>query len=309
MTTSFAVTKYAPRLFIASSLAGCLAMLLLAGPVRAEDKVLATVNGSAIHQSDVTFAEEELGPSIAQMDPATKDKSVLSFLIDMKLLSKAAEDKNIQNSDDFKKRMEFDRNRLLMDSLLTNEGKTAVTDDAMKKVYDNAAKQISGQEEVHARHILVKTKAEAEEIEGELKKGADFAELAKKRSKDPGASNGGDLGFFTKDEMVPEFSKVAFSLQPGQISDPVKTPFGWHIIKVEAKRQRKPPSFDQMKGQIGTYLSRKAQADFVAKLRAGAKIERMDQAANTPAAPGAAPAATSAAPAQPAGSTPAPAKK
>ncbi len=305
MTTSFAVTKYAPRLVLASSLAGCLAMALLAAPVRAEDKVLAKVNGSEIHQSDVKLAEGELGPSLAQMDPAAKAKNVLSFLIDMKLLSKAAEDKDIQNTDDFKTRMEFDRNRLLMDSLLTSEGKAAVTDDAMKKVYDKAAKQISGQEEVHARHILVKTKAEADEIEGELKKGADFAELAKKRSKDPGASNGGDLGFFTKDEMVPEFSKVAFALKPGQISDPVKTAFGWHIIKVEARRQRKPPSFDQMKGQIGTYLSRKAQADFVAKLRAGAKIERMDQAANTPAAQG----APAAAPATPAGSSPAPAKK
>lgn len=305
MTTSFAVTKYAPRLVLASSLAGCLAMALLVAPVRAEDKVLAKVNGSEIHQSDVKLAEGELGPSLAQMDPAAKAKNVLSFLIDMKLLSKAAEDKDIQNTDDFKTRMEFDRNRLLMDSLLTSEGKAAVTDDAMKKVYDKAAKQISGQEEVHARHILVKTKAEADEIEGELKKGADFAELAKKRSKDPGASNGGDLGFFTKDEMVPEFSKVAFALKPGQISDPVKTAFGWHIIKVEARRQRKPPSFDQMKGQIGTYLSRKAQADFVAKLRAGAKIERMDQAANTPAAQG----APAAAPATPAGSSPAPAKK
>ncbi|MGH6776954.1 MAG: peptidylprolyl isomerase [Bradyrhizobium sp.] len=305
MTTSFAVTKYAPRLVLASSLAGCLAMALLVAPVRAKDKVLAKVNDSEIRQSDVKLAEGELGPSLAQMDPAAKAKNVLSFLIDMKLLSKAAEDKDIQNTDDFKTRMEFDRNRLLMDSLLTSEGKAAVTDDAMKKVYDKAAKQISGQEEVHARHILVKTKAEADEIEGELKKGADFAELAKKRSKDPGASNGGDLGFFTKDEMVPEFSKVAFALKPGQISDPVKTAFGWHIIKVEARRQRKPPSFDQMKGQIGTYLSRKAQADFVAKLRAGAKIERMDQAANTPAAQG----APAAAPATPAGSSPAPAKK
>lgn len=288
MTMPFAVTKHAPRLFIASSLAGCLALSLVAAPVRADDKVLATVNGSAIHQSDVKLAEEELGPSLAQMDPATKDKNVLSFLIDMKLLSKAAEDKNIENTDDFKKRLEFDRNRLLMDSLLTSEGKAAVTDAAMKQVYDKAAKQISSQEEVRASHILVKTKAEAEEIESELKKGANFADLAKKRSKDPGASNGGDLGFFTKDEMVPEFSKVAFALKPGQISDPVKTPFGWHIIKVEARRQRKPPSFDQMKEQIGSYLSRKAQADYVAKLRASAKIERMDQAASTPAAPSAA---------------------
>src|ERR1700761_6480102 len=264
--------------------AACLAIALLAGPARAEDKVLAKVNGSEIRQSDVAMAEEELGPSLGQMDPATKDENVLSFLIDMKVVSKAAEDEKIADGDEFKKRLAFARNRLLMDSLLATKGKAATTDDAMKKVYEDAAKQISGEQEVHARHILVETEGEAKKVVEELKKGADFAELAKKESKDPGASDGGDLGFFTKDQMVPEFSAAAFALEPGKISDPVKSQFGWHIIKVEEKRNRKPPEFDAVKSQIETYVTRKAQADYVAKLREGAKIERMDQAANTPAA-------------------------
>jgi peptidyl-prolyl cis-trans isomerase C len=160
----------------------------------------------------------------------------------------------------------------------------------MKKVYDDAAKQISGEQEVHARHILVETEDEAKAIKAELDKGADFAELAKKKSKDPGASDGGDLGFFTKEQMVPEFSDVAFKLNPGQISDPVKSQFGWHIIKVEEKRNRKPPEFDQVKGQIETYVTRKAQAEYVGKLRDGAKIERFDQAAAADPAKAAAPA-------------------
>ncbi len=285
MTTSFAVAKNSPRLLLASALTGCLALALLAGPARADDKVLAKVNGAEIHQSDVALAEEELGPSLSQMDPATKDENVLAFLIDMKIVAKAAEDKKVEDSDDFKKRMAFTRNRLLMDSLLASEGKAATTDDAMKKVYDDASKQIAGEQEVHARHILVETEDEAKAVKAELDKGADFAKLAKEKSKDPGASDGGDLGFFTKDQMVPEFSAVAFSLEPGKISDPVKTQFGWHIIKVEEKRNRKPPSFDQVKSQIETYVTRKAQADYVAKLRDGAKIERFDQAANTPAKP------------------------
>ena len=285
MTASFPETKTGPRLGLASAaMVGCLAMALLSGlPARADDAnpVLAKVNGSEIRQSDMAIAEEELGPSLEKMDPATKKENLLAFLIDMKIVAKAAEDKKVEDSDDFKKRLAFARNRLLMDSLLANEGKAAMTDEAMKKVYDDAAKQITSEQEVHARHILVATEDEAKAIEEELKKGADFAELAKKKSKDPGASDGGDLGFFTKDQMVPEFSAVAFSLEPGKISDPVKSQFGWHIIKVEEKRNRKPPDFDQVKGQIETYVSRKAQADYVAKLRETAKIERMDQPADT----------------------------
>src|SRR5205085_12145881 len=160
--------------------------------------------------------------------------------------------------DEFKTRLAFARNRLLMGNLLAAEGKAATTDENMKKVYEDAAKQISGEQEVHARHILVETEEQAKKIEDQLKKGADFAELAKKESKDPGASDGGDLGFFTRDQMVPEFSTVAFTLEPGKISDPVSTQFGWHVIKIEEKRNRKAPEFEQVKSQIETYVTRKA---------------------------------------------------
>jgi peptidyl-prolyl cis-trans isomerase C len=217
------------------------------------------------------------------MDPATKKENVLAFLIEMKIVSKAAEEKKIADKADFKQKLDFARNRLLMDNLLAAEGKAALTDDAMKKVYDDAAKQITGEQEVHARHILVPTEEEAKAIKAELDKGADFAKLAKEKSKDPGAADGGDLGFFTKEQMVPEFSAVAFTLEPGKISDPVKSQFGWHIIKVEEKRNRKAPEFEQVKAQIETYVTRKAQADYVAKLREAAKVERMDKPADAAA--------------------------
>src|ERR1700729_2357532 len=289
MTTSFPETKTGPRLgLVSATVAGCLAMVLFsARPVRAADDnpVLAKVNGSEIRQSDMAIAEEELGPSLEKMDPATRQENLLAFLIDMKIVSKAAEDKKVENNDEFKRRLAFARNRLLMDSLLATEGKAATTDEAMKKVYDDAAKQITGEQEVHARHILVETEDEAKEIKAQLDKGADFAELAKKESKDPGASDGGDLGFFTKDQMVPEFSAVAFALEPGKISDPVKTQFGWHVIKVEEKRTRKAPDFEQVKPQIETYVVRKAQADYVAKLRQTAKVERMDKPDDAAAKP------------------------
>lgn len=288
-------TTSAVRLGLLSTAALCMAMTLMAAqPLRADDNpVLAKVNGSEIRQSDVTAAEKDIGPSLAQLDPASRQASVVQLLIDLKLVAKAAEDKKIADTPDFKQKLAFTRSRLLMDTLLDQEGKAAVTDAALKKVYDDAAKQISGEQEVHARHILVGTEAEAKEIIAELKKGADFAELAKKKSKDPGASDGGDLGFFTKDQMVPEFSAAAFALEPGKISEPVKSQFGWHVIKVEEKRARKAPPFEQVKPQLEAFVIRKAQAEYVAKLRSDAKIERLDQKTDAakPADPKAAPAA------------------
>src|SRR6202048_1154594 len=304
-------TKPGLRLgFARATIAGCLAAAFLAGsPVYAEDAnpVLAKVNGAEIRQSDVALAEEELGPSLAQMDPATKKDNVLAFLIDMKIVAKAAEDKKVENNEDFKKRLASARNRLLMDSLLATEGKAATTDEAMKKVYEEASKQITGEQEVRARHILVETEDEAKAAKAELDKGADFAELAKKKSKDPGSADGGDLGFFTKEQMVPEFSAVAFALEPGKISDPVKSQFGWHVIKVEEKRSRKAPDFEQVKAQIETYVTRKAQAEYVGKLREAAKIERMDKPEETAKSDTKTAAKTD--PAKPADSKMAPAKK
>jgi peptidyl-prolyl cis-trans isomerase C len=150
----------------------------------------------------------------------------------------------------------------------------------MRKVYEEAVKQMGEEQEVRARHILVPTENEAKAVLAELNKGTDFAELAKQRSKDPAAAaQGGDLGYFTKEQMVPEFAEVAFKLEKGKLSDPVKSQFGWHIIQVQDKRSKTPPEFEQVKDQVETYVVRRAQAEFVTKLREGAKIERLDKPA------------------------------
>ena len=131
----------------------------------------------------------------------------------------------------------------------------------MRQVYDEAVKSMGGQEEVRARHILVETEDEAKAIVEQLKGGADFATLAKEKSKDPGAADGGDLGYFGKEQMVPEFAEVAFKMYPGQISNPVKTQFGWHIIKLEDKRTKPVPEFEKVKDQIEAFVMRKAQTE------------------------------------------------
>ena len=148
----------------------------------------------------------------------------------------------------------------------------------MRKVYDDATKHMAAKRKCSARHILVETEDEAKAVLADLKKGGDFAAIAKEKSKDPGAKEqGGDLGFFTKDQMVPEFAEAAFKLDKGQLSDPVKTQFGWHVIQVEDKRKKQPPDFEQVKDQIETFVQRKAQAELIQKLRADAKIERLDK--------------------------------
>jgi len=213
------------------------------------------------------------------MGPEQKRDYLITYLADVIILAQAADQQQIANRNEVKHRIEFERQKALMEALLQDAGKAAMTDDAMHKVYDEAIKQTPNEEEVHARHILVATEGEAKDIEAQLKKGADFATLAKEKSKDPGAAEGGDLGYFTKEQMVPEFAEAAFKLEKGQTSDPVKTQFGWHIIKLEDKRIKPTPTFDQVKGQLQSYVARRAQAELVDKLRKTATIERLDRPA------------------------------
>ncbi len=243
------------------------------------DPVVARANGIDIRQSDLKMAEDDIGTAMPQMGPDQKRDYLITYLGDVIILAQAADQQQLANRNEVKHRIEFERHKALMEALLQDAGKAAMTDDAMHKIYDEAIKQTPNEEEVHARHILVASEGEAKDIEAQLKKGADFATLAKEKSKDPGAAEGGDLGYFTKEQMVPEFAEAAFKLEKGQTSDPVKTQFGWHIIKVEDKRIKPTPTFDQVKGQLQNYVARRAQAELVDNLRKTATIERLDQPA------------------------------
>ena len=269
-------------------IAAGLVLVLTGGPARADDvdPVVAKVNGTEIHQSDLAVAEEEAG-QLPPMSPNAKKDYLVQFVTDMILMSQAAEAKKMGDTLEFKRKLAFNREKLLMEQLLQKAGKEALTDKAMHDVYDEAAKQMGQEQEVHARHILIRAAAgddkaskEAEDkikaIIVRLKKGEDFAKVASEATEDPsGKANGGDLGYFSKEQMVPEFSDTAFKLDKGQISEPVKTQFGWHVIKVEDKRVKPVPPFDEVKPQIENYVQRKAQAEMVTSLRASAKIEKM----------------------------------
>jgi peptidyl-prolyl cis-trans isomerase C len=300
MTISFP-TGLPARSCLACFVAAVLTLVGAAGPLFAQDKdpLVAKVNGVEIHQSDLSVAEDEAG-QIPPMSPEAKQDYLVQFVADMILVSKAAEDKKYGDAAEFKRKLDFARKKLLMEGLLTSAGKEALTDETMHKVYDEALKQIAEEKEVHARHILFRAPAGDEKASKEaedkvkavivrLKNGEDFAKVATEVTEDPsGKANGGDLGYFSKEQMVPEFSEAAFKLDNGKISDPVKTQFGWHVIKVEDKRVKQPPKFEDVKAQIENFVVRRAQAELVTKLRADAKIERLDKPAKTEEKPAAA---------------------
>ncbi|MFC5066831.1 peptidylprolyl isomerase [Flaviflagellibacter deserti] len=239
--------------------------------------VVATIDGQPLTEREVQAAVAEIGPSLGgALDPEKRDQ-IIGFLIDIKLAARAAEKEKLADTPEFQTEMAFLRDKALMQALLDKRGKDAVTEQTVKQIYDDTVKDLKPEQEVHARHILVETEDEAKAVEERLKKGEDFAVIAKEVSKDPGSgAQGGDLGFFTKDQMVPEFADQAFKLEPGKISDPVKSQFGWHVIKVEEKREKPIPTLDQVRDQIEQYANRRAQQEAIQKLRSDAKIERKD---------------------------------
>ena len=249
-----------------------------AAPAPAPDTVMAKVNGQPITQGDLTIAGEDPALSLPGVDEGAKKGMLVDYMIDLKVGSQAADGAKVGDAPEFKRKLAYFRDKLLLDEYLEQAAKKTVTPEAAKALYDTTVTSMKPEEEVHARHILVSDEAEAKKITARIKGGEDFAKIATETSKDPGSKGeGGDLGWFAKERMVAPFAEAAFKMTPGQISDPIKTQFGWHVIKVEEKRTKPVPSFDEMKEQIDQYLARKAQQDTVLALRKAAKIERLDQ--------------------------------
>ena len=258
-------------------LAGATALsvaLVFAAPLAA--KTLAKVNGVEITEDDLATATEDVGPGLPpQMKGAEREAYVLDYLIDGKIVAQKAEVDKMASGPDFERKMAYLREKLLMEEYLGKIAKEASTDAAIQKAYDEVAAKQKPETELRARHILVEAEADAKKAIERLKGGEDFAKVAGELSKDP-ASKGGDLGWFTKDRMVPEFSEAAFKLEPGQLSEPVKSQFGWHVIKVDEKRQKEFPKLEQVRDQVARFVVQKAQSDAILKLRETAKIERTE---------------------------------
>lgn len=243
------------------------------------DTVVAKVGDDTITEADISFAAEDLAQDLANVPPDQRKAFLLTVLIDMKVMAKAAKEAGMDQTDIFKRRLAYLEDRALRRAYFAEKVTTAVTPEAVKAAYDQFVADFKPQEEVHALHILVSTEDDAKAIKKELDGGASFEELAKAKSIDPSAKqNGGDLGFFSAGQMVKPFEEAAFKLEPGQISDPVQSQFGWHVIKVVEKRKSSPPPIEQVGQQLQQQLMFKSFDDAIANLKQGVAIDIPDAA-------------------------------
>jgi peptidyl-prolyl cis-trans isomerase C len=251
----------------------------MAAPAAAsKSPVVAKVNGEPIYQSEIDAFIAELGDQAKQMSPADLQARVIDRMVDIKLADEKAVAEKLENDPLVAQRLRNGQVTTMAEAYLEREAKARITDDVLKAKYDELVKQVTPPEEVHARHILVKTEAEAKDIIKQLDKGADFEKLAKEKSTDPGSGeSGGDLGYFTKDKMVPEFADAAFKMDKGKYSsEPVHSQYGWHVIQVLDKRSQPLPTFEQVKPQLTTLVLQDQERKVVEDMHKGAKIEKFN---------------------------------
>jgi peptidyl-prolyl cis-trans isomerase C len=272
-----------------------------------KDPVVATINGQPIRLSELEVAQQALPPQYRNMPLQAVFPALLDRIIDSKLVVADGRKNKVTDDAAFKKRMAFVEDQILQDFWLQREIAKRVTPEKMQQRYQERLKATPAEEEVHARHILVATEDEAKALIADLKKGGAFDKLAKEKSTDKASgAEGGDLGWFKKTDMVKEFADAAFALKKGELTDaPVKTQFGYHVIKLEDRRQAPPPTFEELSDQIREELARETVTQILDQLRAGAKIEKFNIDGSKPEPQAAKPATPGApAPAAPAPATP-----
>ncbi len=252
----------------------------------AADPILANVDGQPIRMSDVRDAMENLPQNARSMPPQTLFPLLLDQMIDARALASEARKQGMDKDPTVQRQMRSAEARVLETAMLHKEIDPLITDAALRARYDRDVAGKVGEEELHARHILVPDEAVARKIVADLKKGGDFVALSKQHSKDPGAAQqGGDLGFFKKDDMVPEFATAAFKLKDGEVTaEPVRTQFGWHVIQAIERKRAAPPDFDQARDDIRQKIIQEGVQSAVARARVGVKVERFNLDGSRPRA-------------------------
>ena len=237
-------------------------------------EVLATVDGQPVRLGDAALVYSTLPDQMRQATDEQVLEAITEQLISETLLRKEAEDAKLSEDPAVKARVDAAIRSTLAEAYIARELRQRVTDEKVRAEYDSAISSMPEAEEIRARHILVETKEEADDVVSALEGGADFAELAAERSTGPSGAQGGDLGYFGQGDMVPAFEAAAFELEPGAVSEPVETQFGWHVIKLEDRRNRQPPPFEAVEGQLRQQMVAQAAQEIIEEARAGAEIER-----------------------------------
>jgi peptidyl-prolyl cis-trans isomerase C len=252
------------------------AALLAAAPALAQgdDPVAARVNGKELKRSEVAAMHQQLPQQMQQMPFEVVYPMLVDQLVSQMLITEAARKDKLDEDPTVQSKLKRYEERLVQEAWLTREVEKAATEEKLKARYDQYVSENPAKEEVSARHILVDEESRAKDIIKELEAGGDFAALAKQHSKDPAGATGGDLGFFSREEMVPEFAAAAFELKKGEhTKEPVKTQFGWHVIKVEDRRTGAHPSFEDSREQLADEVAREVINQRVAELKSGARVE------------------------------------
>lgn len=251
-----------------------------------EDPVIAIVNGEAIRNSDMTIFYNSLPAQYRRVTMVSLYDQLIEGLIEARLLSQAAREAGLMDDATVKRRLAYLTNDVLQQAYLDRLLAAEVTEERLRATYEATTATQQGGEEISARHILLEDEAAARAVIGELDGGGDFATLAKERSTGPSGSSGGDLGYFTRDQMVAPFAEAAFALNPGEYTkQPVQTEFGWHVIKVEDRRASPPPTFEESQAELSRQMAKEFVLGFMAKLLETAEISRFDLQGNEVEAP------------------------
>ena len=258
-----------------------LALVFLSGPdAVAQNQIsegtVATVDGIAITYNDVSLVEDELMAVYGQLPEEQRFQTLVGYMVNRILASEAAKKAGLENDADVAKIKAFMERKALQDVYIAKMLMERVREEDVTAYYDKEIKSGPVEEEVRARHILLDNREAADAVVADLENGADFAALAKERSKGPSGPSGGDLGYFSKQSMVPAFSDAAFKLAAGETSPPVQTQFGWHVIRVEDRRNRPVPPLDQVRDQIYQLLISEAQRDIYDEMRTKASVDLVD---------------------------------
>lgn len=242
-----------------------------------QSTVFATVDGIDITSRDIGVAIEAVGSELERVPEQVRLSVLVDIIVNQQLFAKVAREAGIEDNENYKRRVEYSSGRALRDTYVEVVLAETITEDDIAARYEIEIKDLPAQEELRARHILIASEAEANVLKNMLNDGADFAELATVHSTGPSAVQGGDLDYFTTERMVPEFSSAANALEVGAVSDPVKTEFGWHLIKLEDRRQRPPPPLEDVRDHMKALVLRDQIKEKTDELREAADISYASQ--------------------------------